>query len=156
MNRSVIPALLPVLLLFACGKRDGQTLRFPDHLISAQGQNIDSLIRSHKYTALLLHCDNCGKGVSDLYYWKQITQANANMHPLILIKSNNPRLIETYLDIYQVNYPRVIYDFDSLKLMNPGINPGNTILIDSLYRIITLNSPLNNKLITWQYIHSYK
>lgn len=155
MSRLITITLLLALAL-SCDRAKDQMLLFPSHLISTRGEKLDSMIRSHKYTALVLHCDNCGKGVSDLYYWDQITKENANIHPLILIKSDNPRLIETYLDIYHVNYPRVIYDFDSLKLMNPGINPGNTILIDSLYHIITLDSPLNNKLITWKYTHSYK
>ena len=149
-----IPLLLALIL--SCSRTQVRKLLFPDQLVSNRGENLDSIIRAHKYTALILHCDNCGKGVSELFGWDNIVHENEHIHPLLIIKSNNPRLIETYLDIYRINYPRVIYDFDSLTRMNPGINLSGVILIDSLYHIISLDSPLTNKFTSWKYVHSYR
>ena len=151
--------IVAVFFLFAflsCDKEPGY-LRLPGNLtVTAAGQNVDSLIKANKYTALVLYCDHCGKGIPDLYYWNDIVKKNANISPLIIIKSDIPKLIEAYLDIYRVNHPRVLYNFDTLRAMNPIIKSNTVILIDSSYRILHQTADPENTNARWKYIHIYK
>ena len=104
--------------------------------------NIDSIVKKEKYTALILYCDNCGVGVSTLFEWKEIVKKTPFVNPIIIIKSSTPKLIETYLDLYDVPYSRIISNFDTLKTINKLTNNQNVILIDSTYSIIKIGSPI--------------
>lgn len=151
--------IIVIFILFcisSCNQRAHEYVKFPKGLITTHGQNVDSLIQNSTYTALVFYCDNCGKGVSDLYCWDNIVKKNGAISPLIIIKSKNPKLVETYLDIYKVNYPRVIYDFDTIRKDNSNILTGDVTLIDNKYMIINNQSPLNNRFVTWKYINISK
>lgn len=151
-----IAILFSLLVLFSCDKKYG-SICLPGNLTTTtSGKSIDSLIKANKYTALVLFCDNCGKAISDLYYWNDIVKENKHISPLIIIKSINPRLVETYLDIYHVNYPRAVYNFDTIRILNPHIKLNTVILIDSSYHIIHQTSAPENTSITWKYKHLYK
>lgn len=73
MHRFII-AVFFVFAYFSCNNKY-DSIRFPEYLTTTSfGQNIDSLIKANKYTAIVLFCDNCGKGVSHLTYWDDIVK----------------------------------------------------------------------------------
>lgn len=95
--RRILFTLLPLFIIVSCGRERGSILLPKNLITTTSGKSIDSLIKARKYTALVLFCDNCGKAISDLYYWNDIVKENTHISPLIIIKSINPRLVETYL-----------------------------------------------------------
>lgn len=142
--------------VFVSCKDNLESIRLPEELtVTSSGQNIDSLIKANKYTALVLFCDHCGKGISNLSYWDDIVRQNARISPLIILKSKNPKLVETYLDIYNINYPRVVYNYDTLRTLNSQIELNTVILIDRSYHIIHQTLNPENTFTTWKYIHLY-
>lgn len=155
MYRFILPVFL-VFAFFSCSRNHG-SIHLPDDLTTTSfGQNIDSLIKANKYTALVLFCDHCGKGVSHLTYWDDIVNKNTQISPLIILKSKNAKLVETYLDIYNINYPRVVYNYDTLRFMNPQIKLNTVILIDRSYRIRHQTLDPENTFTTWKYANIYK